>query len=279
MNESVQIINKNGDAMYAEAIAYIQLSTNNKKYLFYTLDEKVDNDLTKIYIAEASDTPGELNPISDDEWNDLRTKMVKMSHKEEVQEATYLNMNVSNFYVGEAKKLAITSVAKQTFKDAQSSHTMIGDQSETPVVTGESTFIAQEPAPVAEPVAAQESIFANPPQPVVENVEVPSQEAVQAPTEAVPAQVAAPIDAVMQTAPVVNETAPIAPAPAVETPVVEAPVVETQEQAPAAVTVEEPAKVTEIPTTDTTQKVVISDEDALKAINIIQDYIAQEEAA
>lgn len=279
MNESVQIINKNGDAMYAEAIAYIQLSTNNKKYLFYTLDEKVDNDLTKIYIAEASDTPGELNPISDDEWNDLRTKMVKMSHKEEVQEATYLNMNVSNFYVGEAKKLAITSVAKQTFKDAQSSHTMIGDQSETPVVTGESTFITQEPAPVAEPVATQESIFANPPQPVVENVEVPSQEAVQAPTEVVPAQVAAPIDAVMQAAPVVNETAPVAPAPAVETPVVEAPVVETQEQAPAAVTVEEPAKVTEIPTTDTTQKVVISDEDALKAINIIQDYIAQEEAA
>ena len=279
MNESVQIINKNGDAMYAEAIAYIQLSTNNKKYLFYTLDEKVDNDLTKIYIAEASDTPGELNPISDDEWNDLRTKMVKMSHKEEVQEATYLNMNVSNFYVGEAKKLAITSVAKQTFKDAQSSHTMIGDQSETPVVTGESTFIAQEPAPVAEPVAAQESIFANPPQPVVENVEVPSQEAVQAPTEAVPAQVAAPIDAVMQTAPVVNDPVPVAPAPVAETPVVETPVVETQEQAPAAVTVEEPAKVTEIPTTDTTQKVVISDEDALKAINIIQDYIAQEEAA
>ena len=52
MNDNVQILNKNGDMMSVEGIAHIHIPASNKKYLFYTLNEKVDNDLTKIYIAE-----------------------------------------------------------------------------------------------------------------------------------------------------------------------------------------------------------------------------------
>ena len=324
MNENVQVINKNGDGMVAEGIAYIQLTETNKKYLFYTLNEKVDNDLTKIYIAEVSEQVGGANSINDAEWDDLRKKMVKISHKEELPEINYLNMNDQSFNVGEPKKLAVTTVAKQAFKDAQITHTVSTNQTDTPVVTGTSTFFSQEETPSENQVEQNnESIFANPPQPVenavVEETPAPvQQEVVEEPAvepiqpqvnEVAPEQVETQntevinetpeVQAIEPVAPVVGEpmieqtTAPATPVLQPEAVIPETPVVPEVTEIPvdSIAPVEAVAPVMETPIIDTpevsadtdttnsgTAKTIISDEEALKAINVIQEYIDQEEA-
>jgi len=111
MNDNIQILNKNGDMMSVEAIAHIQIVGENKKYLIYTLNEKVDNDLTKIYIAETIETDatgGSVNSINENDWAALREKLVKISHKEEIADVSYLQFGDTTFNVGEAKKLAVT---------------------------------------------------------------------------------------------------------------------------------------------------------------------------
>lgn len=188
MNDNIQIINKSGDGMSTEGISYIEVPSTTKKYLFYTLNEKVDNDLTKIYISEVNPDGIVENPIADTEWEDLRQKMIKISHKEAVDDVNFLNMSGVKFNVGDPKKLAITAVAKQAFKDAQISNTMATNQSETPVTMGSSpSFFNQEVVgnqvnPV-EVFPAEQSIFSNPPQP---DASIPAQQ----PTPSVPPFVA-----------------------------------------------------------------------------------------
>lgn len=362
MNDSIQILNKNGDMMSVEGIAQVLLTATNKKYLFYTLNEKVDNDLTKIYIAETSDVQGSATPINDDEWNDIRKKMVKISHKEELPDVTYMPFGDGTINVGEAKKLAVTSVAKQAFKDAQATHTVSTNQTDTPVVTGQSSFFADTGASVADNQANEtQSIFANPPIPETSTTEViqsapgegslavqPSvvesstvgtevasaenipntvvpevistPESSSAPTEALETPQPVPTlmpEGIAPTAVQPEMTGdtqvPQAPVPEVQaitdtpveamnpvgenivtqvaqqpaSPSTEATIQETIPQQldvsidssvqPAEV-VENPSGVGEIQVTNE-QKEIISDEDALKAIEVIQDYIAQEEAA
>lgn len=170
MNDNIQIINKSGEGMSTEGISYIEVPSTTKKYLFYTLNEKVDNDLTKIYIAETNTNGVVENSISDAEWDNLRQKMIKISHKEAVEDVKFLSMNGVQFNVGDPKKLAITAVAKQAFKDAQISNTMATNQTATPVTTGSTSsffnqdVVGNQTAQVETP-STEQSIFANPPQP------------------------------------------------------------------------------------------------------------------
>lgn len=194
MNDNIQIINKSGDGMSTEGISYIEVPSTTKKYLFYTLNEKVDNDLTKIYISEVNPDGIVENPIADTEWEDLRQKMIKISHKEAVDDVNFLNMSGVKFNVGDPKKLAITAVAKQAFKDAQISNTMATNQSETPVTMGSSpSFFNQEVVgnqvnPV-EVFPAEQSIFSNPPQP---DASIPAQQPTPSVPNLVDTQVATP---------------------------------------------------------------------------------------
>ena len=101
-------------------------------------------------------------------------------------------MNNVKFNVGDPKKLAITAVAKQSFKDAQLSHTMATNQSATPVTVGSSPFFNQEVVGTqTDQVASapmEQSIFANPPQPEV-STQIPVMP--EAPTE-IPAMESSP---------------------------------------------------------------------------------------
>ena len=164
MNDNIQILNKNGDMMSVEAIAHIQIVGENKKYLIYTLNEKVDNDLTKIYIAETIEkdaTGGSVNSINENDWAALREKLVRISHKEEIADVSYLQFGDTTFNVGEAKKLAVTSVAKQAFKDAQATHTISTNQTETPVISETSSFFEMPTETVQENGQPNQNIFAN----------------------------------------------------------------------------------------------------------------------
>ncbi len=307
MNDNIQILNKNGDVMSVEGIANVAIADLNKKYLFYTLNEKVDNDLTKIYIAEASDVQGAANPINDEEWDNIRKKMVKISHKEEVEGVTYYSFGENMINVGDAKKLAVTSVAKQAFKEAQTTHTISTNQTETPVVNGTSTFFAQEPVTSQngdEENGGGQSIFSNPPMPELTNIEQPQNSTVTTGTQAseipaVPIQnqpEISNVDAVQNPA---EETPAISVPVNTDTQVLEQPVIESINNESAQPTSEalvenlspQVENVITNASTDNSiisvpeqinnnvQKEIISDEDALKAIEVIQDYIAQEEAA
>lgn len=103
MNDNIKVINKAGEGMETEGIAYIEIPSTTKKYVFYTLNEKVDNDLTKIYIAETNVDPNLANAIPDTEWEDLRNKMIKISHKENVEDVNFLSMTDVTFNIGDPK--------------------------------------------------------------------------------------------------------------------------------------------------------------------------------
>lgn len=273
MNDNIQILNKNGDMMSVEAIAHIQIAGENKKYLIYTLNEKVDNDLTKIYIAETGETDGGANPINENDWASLREKLVKISHKEELVDVSYLQFGDATFNVGEAKKLAVTSVAKQAFKDAQATHTISTNQTETPVISGTSSFFETPKESTQEIQQGDQSIFANPPQPV---------QAVQSEETPQPVQSEQPVQTIEeQSTPMGNQSQIESSSPTVE--IIQNDVEsanETQkelEEIPAISGIGGVENPTTIPVEENAQKEIISDEDALKAIGIIQDYIAQEE--
>lgn len=316
MIENVQIVNKNGDTMQVEAISYIALQ-NGKNYLFYTLNEKVDNDMTKIYIAESTPNAEEANPIDAETWDDLKRKMTKLSHKEEVPDITFLNITGGPFNVGEAKKLAITSVMKQSFIEVQAAHSIVSDSNEVPATSGsffDSTPIEQNTK--VEETPKEESIFANPPQPIIteQNV-VPN----VIPTSIEQQQTIAPIvsDAniasSVQPEPVTaiepDQQIPVAPIPDVQpelTPSISTEIVANEQPinnspqvglsseqmvtpmpetiAPVEIvqTAQPTAIVQEQPIAEqpvqqiNEAKTIISDEEALKAIDIIQNYIDQE---
>ncbi len=305
MNDNVQILNKNGDMMSVEGIVHIHIPASNKKYLFYTLNEKVDNDLTKIYIAEEKED-GTASAINDEEWDDIRKKMVRISHKEELTDINYLPFGENTFNVGEAKKLAVTSVAKQAFKDAQATHTISTNQTETPVVEGSSSFFTaptENNAPVEQ--QTNQNIFDNPITP--ENNAVPVQNnpisgAPEVSTEINQAAASVENNIPIETMVNLPEIAPTSVEPIVEnnqqiTDVTVSNGV-NQEMSIEQVPISAPEAIEQIPNTvfevatdnnvqennKETQEVkeqkgLISDEDALKAIEVIQDYIEQEEAA
>lgn len=318
MNDNVQVINKNGDGIFAEGIAHIEIPSTSKKYIFYTLNEKVDNDLTKIYISETNPDMKVENPISDLEWDDLRKKMIKISHKEEVDDVVFLKMNDVTFNVGEPKKLAITAVAKQAFKDAQLSHTMSTNQSETPVTVGNtSTFFSQGAVETpTETPSLEPSIFANPPQPAgVTEVETPVEEvpvspipeaaqvqsmANEVPTPAFESQTFNPafsapvtnqaleVDMPKQSSSVdttsaetsttttttlnANQSAVPDASIFTSTPPAESSVVEQVQE----ISTQPDIKVSDNVSSTSNAKPIITDEEALKAINTIQEYINQE---
>lgn len=319
MLENIQITNKNGDNIMVEPICYLQVKSTGKKYLLYTLNEKVDNDLTKIYVAQVADGV-EAQPIEQNEWDNLRKAMSKMSKREPVEDVEYLSLNGTNFSIGEAKKLGIPILLKQVFKDEAAAKTIANVQNNnTPV----GMFI--DPNLVAEPVQEQpadmnsQNIFTNPLKPVVEsNEQVMSQNIQSNENQTVPVlptvENVANDQSAMMNPPDNNET------PVQEQPVVEVPAMPvTMEQSPIITNSPElvniapiqnviPAQVNQpineiqseeekivtdnvAPISNLQQNVVVptenvessgavvnmvSDEEALRAIELLQKYIDQE---
>jgi len=172
---NVTIIDKNGNGILAEGVAYITLSseTASKNYVFYTLNEIVENGLTKIYIAEdVGEGPKDVK-ISDEEWADIKKTMVSILHAEALPNVTFNKMDGKTFNISEPKKLAIDLVKKQTLIDAQNTNVLASAQA---VPANESAasggFFNAEVAGtnVPEPTQVTEAIpniFENPMQPEI----------------------------------------------------------------------------------------------------------------
>ena len=77
MEDQITIIN-NGVSQNVELISYFEIISTGKKYLFYTLNEKVENGLVKMY-ASCAINEGKiftiLEKMSPEEWTTLKTFM------------------------------------------------------------------------------------------------------------------------------------------------------------------------------------------------------------
>jgi len=73
MSNQINVINNQNQQMTVDLICYFQNNKNNKKYLFYTKNEIVQDGLIKMYVAEENN--GLVTDITPDEWNELKFVM------------------------------------------------------------------------------------------------------------------------------------------------------------------------------------------------------------
>ena len=76
--KKIDVKKHSGEIINVEVICYFEVVNLNKKYLFYTLNETVENDLVKMYVAEAIDVNNAINigqKMTDEEWTNLKSIM------------------------------------------------------------------------------------------------------------------------------------------------------------------------------------------------------------
>lgn len=73
MNNQITVIDSQNQTMSVDSICYFLNNANNKKYLFYTKNEIVQDGLIKMYVTEENN--GIVNEITPDEWTNLKLIM------------------------------------------------------------------------------------------------------------------------------------------------------------------------------------------------------------
>jgi len=76
--DKLEITKATGEVVTADLISFFELTNTNKKYVFYTMNEVVENNLVKLYVAEAIiDEQGlKIGPkMSEEEWTSLKNIM------------------------------------------------------------------------------------------------------------------------------------------------------------------------------------------------------------
>ena len=84
MNKKIEITNSLGQKINADIITIFKLNENNKEYITYTFNEKV-NDNYKIYISRLRESDGNyfLDSIDDEnEFEKVKNIVVKIRDKE-----------------------------------------------------------------------------------------------------------------------------------------------------------------------------------------------------
>lgn len=91
MGKEIELKKANGEVFKAELISYFQLVDSEKKYLFYTLNETVENGLVKMYVTEVADDASSLaQTMTDEEWVNLKSIMKSMLTGNENPNIKYL---------------------------------------------------------------------------------------------------------------------------------------------------------------------------------------------
>ena len=216
MNTKISIIDSNGNQIIADGVSYIVLSGEEYRheYLFYTLNEIVNGDLTKIYVAKVNE---ENNNIDDFEWDNVKKAMLAIVHQEDIVGLSYEKMvdetgASKTFKVDFPRKIALKMDKLVGLKDEYKLALSNPDNtSDAPAVSGTQFFDKTDEKKNEPQVVTVQNAF----------------DGSMAP-EAVAPSAPAPVPATIQTptaAPVVST--PVAPAP-VETPaVVSTPVAQT----------------------------------------------------
>ena len=72
MNTNIELKKANGEIIKVELISYFEHIPTIKKYIFYTLNEKVENELVKMYVSEVSDNATLSDKMTDEEWTNIK---------------------------------------------------------------------------------------------------------------------------------------------------------------------------------------------------------------
>ena len=76
--KKINIKKSSGEEITADLISYFRLVNTDKSYVFYTLNEIVENGLVKMYVAEVLNDGSVGQKMTDEEWNNLKTIMKSM---------------------------------------------------------------------------------------------------------------------------------------------------------------------------------------------------------
>ena len=72
MNTNIELKKANGEIIKVELISYFEHIPTSKKYICYTLNEKVENELVKMYVSEVSDNATLSDKMTDEEWTNIK---------------------------------------------------------------------------------------------------------------------------------------------------------------------------------------------------------------
>ena len=93
---NIQVKMSSGEVISVELISAFELINIEKKYIFYTKNEVVENNLIKMYVAEIMDASGPISigeKMSEQEWTNLKNVMKSILTGNE-------NMNVKYIGIG-----------------------------------------------------------------------------------------------------------------------------------------------------------------------------------
>ncbi|MDD2504895.1 MAG: hypothetical protein PHF21_01315 [Bacilli bacterium] len=92
---NVEIKLPSGETINVELISYFEVVNISKKYLFYTKNEMVENNLIKMYVAEVLTIDNSIainEKMSEQEWNDLKNIMKSILLGEKNNNIKYLEI-------------------------------------------------------------------------------------------------------------------------------------------------------------------------------------------
>lgn len=75
MDTSIELKRANGEVLKAELISFFEYVPTGKKYVFYTLNEIIENDLVKMYVSEVGVEGALSEQMTDEEWNNIKSIM------------------------------------------------------------------------------------------------------------------------------------------------------------------------------------------------------------
>lgn len=72
MDTRIELKRVNGEVINAELISYFEYVPTAKRYVFYTLNEVIENDLVKMYVSEVGEGNSLSSQMTDEEWNNIK---------------------------------------------------------------------------------------------------------------------------------------------------------------------------------------------------------------
>jgi len=79
MGNNIEFKKANGEVFKADLVSYFELVNTGKRYVFYTLNETVENGLVKMYVSEVSSDANTLaQSMGDEDWANIKSIMKSM---------------------------------------------------------------------------------------------------------------------------------------------------------------------------------------------------------
>ena len=121
---NIQVKLSSGEIIPAELISSFELINIGKKYLFYTKNEVVENNLIKMYVAEIMDANSPVSvgeKMSEEEWTNLKNVMKSILTSNNNTNIRYIDIEVYKLEnvinIKEPNVLAIDDPKKVKFKE------------------------------------------------------------------------------------------------------------------------------------------------------------------